>query len=85
MGSHSWSQYCRVASSEFVHMHQHSGPSIENAGFRDRLYGAFNSEYGWAITHLRKIHIASEPEMIDGKWIYKLIAVFDTFIAILST
>jgi len=38
-----------------------------------------------AITRLRKIHIAQEPEFIYGKWEYELIAVFNRFIAILST
>ena len=61
-------------------------PSIENVGFRPSLAsGAFSFEYGCAITTLRKIHIASEPELIDGKWKYKLIAVFNVFIDVLST
>ena len=38
----------------------------------------------WALATLRKIHIASEPELFDGKWSYKLIAVFNVYIAILN-
>ena len=38
-----------------------------------------------AHTKLRKIHISAEPELISGKWMYKLIVVFQVFIAILST
>ena len=59
--------------------------SIEQAGFRVRSYNGFTFEYGWAITKLLKIHIGSEPRLHEGRWMYKLIMVFDVFIAILST
>jgi hypothetical protein len=60
-------------------------PSIENVGFWGGSYSAFGFHYGWVITKLWNIHIANNPVLIDDNWRYKLIVVFDSFMAILST
>lgn len=61
--------------------------SIETAKFQPSPHKCdkFGFTHDSDMTRPWKIHIAQEPEFIDGKWKYKLIAVFNRFIAILST
>jgi hypothetical protein len=61
-------------------------PSIQIAKFeKPPYYGPFTFTHDFAITKLRKIHIAEAPEFINCRWIYKLIVVFSRFIVILAT
>ena len=59
-------------------------PSIESVGVRARSPVQFFFDDERAMTSLRKIHIAHAPAMNNGQLVYRLIAVFDKFIAILS-
>ena len=60
-------------------------PSVEVAGIHRTGQPLIFQFKGLASSQLVKIHIAKEPYFLDsGVWSYRLIAVFDAFIAILD-